>query len=678
MMDAAWDDAPCALLEVDLEGRLRRVNQTLLSWVGAERAALLGCPVTDLFTPAGRLMWHAHVMPELLHGQPVEDLVVTLRQRGGGSQEVQLNATRRPAAAGQASEARVHVACMRVQARAQLEQRLRTLQRLATEAPGMLFQLRQAVDGSLSFTYVNEAVRTLFGCSPSVVLRDPSAVWARLDPDHLAQWHEGMTRAAHARQAWVLQYRVRHGAGWVWHEAQASPVHEPDGSVLWHGHAQDITAHRQLLQDRQDKALAERDSQAKSAFLARMSHELRTPLHGILGFARLLSAPEGGLSGAHRERAEFIVAAGDNLLRLVNDVLDISRIEAGQLAMSPEPVLLERIWQEALRLLSPQIAARRAQLVTPSRLGVWVLADPGRLLQVVLNVLSNALKYGPLGGTVRLEVRIGGALVTLSVSDEGPGLSPAQQAALFQPFNRLGAEGSTVDGVGLGLVISKGLIEQMGGPLGLDRGLGPGATFDVCLPLATPPLAGAELGDSLAAPLGPMAASAALAAPLAIPAPMAPSAAAPAPKTAPKTAPSSGLAVLYVEDNHVNAILMQAVFDLQDRHQLHVAPDAAAALARVRTWRPDVFLLDMHLPGTDGLQLLSALRGHAHLRDVPAVAVSADAMPCDIERALAAGFDAYWTKPLDVGRIVAMLEAVMAQAQSRGGIQPRAPDPAAQ
>ncbi|WP_298015388.1 ATP-binding protein [uncultured Aquabacterium sp.] len=649
------DVLPCGLVRLDRDGLVRAANVTLAGWLGvAGPEELHGRGVTTLYPQAGRLMWHTYVQPMLAAQGEVEEVSMLLQRVDGTVVDVLLNARRADADGG------ALVVFMRIKERRRLEYQLLAIKRVAEEAPGMLFQLRRSSqpESHLAFTYVTEGVRPLFGVTPVQALADANALWSVMHPDDRAQLMAAVAQSAASLQPWRLEYRVLLDGREQWRETHASPHGEPDGTVLWHGYAQDITGRREMEHHHHEREAAERASQAKSAFLARMSHELRTPLNGILGFARLMRTQGAPLDADQRRKLGYIEAAGDSLLHLVNEVLELSRIEAGHTSIHVQPMEVDPVLRQAMRLVEPLAVSRHVVIVPPVQQGWSALADDNRLLQVLLNLLSNAIKYGPLGGAVTVDVRNEGGRVVIAVQDEGPGLSEAQQTQLFQPFNRLGAERSGVEGVGLGLVITRGLVELMGGELQLRSRPGLGACFQVALQ----PVPGTQDDQHRHDPWAPTGAGALD--------PLAPAGDGTMAARLPATARVRE--VLYVEDNRVNAILMASVFEDRPDFHLTVAETGADALEAARTLRPDVLLLDMHLPDTDGLALLAALRRLPHLAQVPAAVVSADAMPADIERALAAGFAAYWTKPLDIGRLMAELSELVAGAPEQGDTPPAA------
>jgi len=367
---------------------------------------------------------------------------------------------------------------------------------------------------------------------------------------------------------------------------------------------------------------AERASRAKSEFLSRMSHELRTPLNAILGFAQVLrlrlqaSAPDIDAQLGHVE------TAGWHLLALINDVLDLSRIETGDMPISAEAIELAPLVADCVRMSSTVLQAHEVRLsnqVDPAA-ALFVQADTTRLRQVLINLISNAAKYNRRGGQASLVVRSEADAVEIDVTDTGVGLSEAQLAHLFQPFNRLGAEQGQIEGTDIGLVVSKRLVELMGGRLTVRSEPGQGSCFTV------------RLRRSLKA----QAAKA--------------EAAAPAPP------PGRQLRLLYIEDNPANVELLAHVLELRPGVELLTAADAETGLQLVQQAQPDLVVVDIALPGMDGYTLCRRLRALPEFSTRPIVALSANAMPGDTARGRAAGFTHYFTKPLDVAQFLQWLD----------------------
>ena len=374
-------------------------------------------------------------------------------------------------------------------------------------------------------------------------------------------------------------------------------------------------------------AEADRANQAKSDFLSRMSHELRTPLNAILGFGQLLEMRAE--DARDRESVEQILKGGRHLLSLINEVLDLSRIEAGRLSLSPEPVLVGDAVKRVIDLARPLAGERRIELHADSSAFAerYVLADSQRLQQVLLNLVSNGIKYNREGGRVTLACHAReGERLRLTVVDTGPGIRAGFQARLFTPFDRLGVETAGVEGTGLGLALSKRLVEAMGGTIGFDSVEHEGTTFWIELPETVSP-------DQRSG-LGPV-------------------------QEPPAEAAARVGTILYIEDNPSNLRLVERVLGEHTAIRLIAAMQGRLGLALAHEHRPDLILADLHLPDMSGEDVLRELQADAALKDTPVVVVSADATPGRVKRLLASGARAYITKPIDVQELLAVIEASM-------------------
>ena len=387
------------------------------------------------------------------------------------------------------------------------------------------------------------------------------------------------------------------------------------------------------------KYAAEKANLAKSEFLSSMSHELRTPLGAILGFAQLMESDSPPPTPSQKRSIEQILKAGWYLLELINEILDLALIESGKLSLSVEPVLLAEVLHECDAMVEPQ-AQKRGISVVFTRLEVpYVInADRTRLKQILINLLSNAIKYNKVGGTVTVTCTLSHPdSIRISVQDTGAGLAPEQLAQLFQPFNRLGQKANVEEGTGIGLVVSKRLIELMQGLIGVESTVGKGSVFWFELKLSPE----SQVTDHVAEP------------------------------TAGVEAHIQGTArytVLYVEDNPANLMLVEDIMARRSDVRLLSARDGISGIGIARASRPDVILMDINLPGISGLKAMNILAEDPATAHIPIVALSANAVPRDIEKGLAAGFFRYLTKPIKVKGLMETLDMALKFAQTTGAL----------
>jgi CheY-like chemotaxis protein len=382
--------------------------------------------------------------------------------------------------------------------------------------------------------------------------------------------------------------------------------------------ANDITELRTADQVREKMRGAERANEAKTEFISRMSHELRTPLNAVLGFAQLLGEPDEPMTARQRSHLQRLHGGALHLQALVDDLIDIASIEAGRLKVAPEPVGLDAILASSIALCAAAAAQARVEVVIegPHKNALLAMADPTRLRQVLANLVSNGIKYNRPGGHVIVRSEAYGELVVVDVTDDGLGMTDEQQQRLFTPYDRLGREGSGVAGTGIGLVLARQLVELMGGRLEVRSVAGQGTQLRIELPRAEDGESNTGFGSALA------------------------------------TAGLEGTGlVLYVEDEPVNRLLVEQALGSCSGVELITAEDGASGLALARERRPDLVLLDMHLPDMNGLQVMSALRGHPATSGIPVVMLSASALAPDIDFARASGAVEYWTKPIDIKKL---------------------------
>ena len=419
------------------------------------------------------------------------------------------------------------------------------------------------------------------------------------------------------------------GGETLWVSLDASIIYEDGEPTTIEGSAINITARRRAEHEaRSARIEATRANRAKSDFLSRMSHELRTPLNSILGFSQLLEMRS--LDQRDHDSIRQIHRAGKHLLTLINEVLDIARVESGRLDLSVEPVETEPLIADAIDLMRPMADSRQLSIEVVAAPGIWVMADQQRLKQVLLNVLSNAVKYNQRKGRIGVTVESTNGSVTIEVSDTGPGITDAQMSRLFVPFDRLGAEHGPEEGTGLGMVLSQNLINAMDGQLMVTSKPGVGTTVAIHLNVAERP-----------AGVGPREVTPAVTSSVSEPDP------------ATRT-------VVYIEDNTANLNLVIEVLALRPDIALIPAINGRLGIDLVRQHNPDVVLLDLNLPGISGRDVLRELRADPSTRDIAVIVLSADATPSQIRRLREAGADAYLTKPLDISLFFETLDRTLA------------------
>jgi PAS domain S-box-containing protein len=375
------------------------------------------------------------------------------------------------------------------------------------------------------------------------------------------------------------------------------------------------------------KAAAEKANLAKSDFLSSMSHELRSPLNAILGFAQLINSDSPPPTPTQTASIDQILHAGWYLLDLINEILDLAQIESGKLALSREPTSLAEVMLECQAMIEPQAQKRGIKMIFPQA-GVlhFVDADRTRLKQVLINLLSNAIKYNQANGSVVVDFAMSmPGRIRIRVKDTGAGLPPDMLLQLFQPFNRLGQERSTEEGTGIGLVMSKRLVELMGGLIGVESTVGSGSVFWFELNSSTEP----QLELDTTRPAAIALAQAKSGAPL--------------------------RTLLYVEDNPANLKLIEQLMARRSDIRLLSAKEGILGVHLARVHRPDVILMDINLPGISGIEALEILRGDPATAHIPVIALSANARPRDIEKGLQAGFFRYLTKPIKVNEFMETL-----------------------
>jgi PAS domain S-box-containing protein len=431
------------------------------------------------------------------------------------------------------------------------------------------------------------------------------------------------------RRAQSMVYELDAGNGRRWFLARVSPILSPDGScrsvcML----SREITEQKRVEQElRKTKEEAEQANAAKSEFLSRMSHELRTPLNAIIGFAQL--ADLDARTADEHENVEQILRASSHLLQLINEVLDISRIEAGGIPVFLKPVPLQLALKEALDLVRPMAAEQNVRL-DQFACNYYVTADDQRLQQVLLNLLTNAIKYNKPGGEVSIRCHeISPTTLRIEVRDTGVGIETYDLPRLFQPFQRLGGPAEEVEGIGLGLVICQRLIRSMGGTMGVESQRGVGSTFWFELPVVQ------SMPDADGVPVPPASDSS-------------------------EVLPSGGKTLLYIEDNLPNLKLIERILSHRPGIKMISAQQGSMGLELARQHQPDLVLLDLHLPDMNGDQVLVWLRSEPRTMNIPVVVISADAIRSEVRRLKELGAHAYITKPFKVQHFLRILDEMLA------------------
>jgi signal transduction histidine kinase/CheY-like chemotaxis protein len=383
-------------------------------------------------------------------------------------------------------------------------------------------------------------------------------------------------------------------------------------------------------------AAAEKANRAKTDFLSSMSHELRTPLNAILGFAQLLESGAPSPTPSQKRNLDQILKAGWYLLELINEVLDLALIESGKVTLSREPVSLVEVVLECRAMIEPQAQKRGIDMTFPRfEVPYFIKADRTRLKQVLINLLFNAIKYNKPGGSVAVEYALRpGEIIRISVRDTGAGLTTEQLAQLFQPFNRLGKESSAEEGTGIGLMVTKKLVEIMGGAIGVESTVGVGSVFWIEMDMAAAPRF--AIRETEHAVLARTQAADA---------------------TALRT-------LLYVEDNPANLELVEELVTRRPDLRLLGAADGNLGIEFARAYQPDVILMDINLPGISGIEAMRILRADPATAHIPIIALSANAVPRDIARGLEAGFFNYLTKPIKVNQFMDALDLALKFSQA--------------
>ncbi len=484
--------------------------------------------------------------------------------------------------------------------------------------------------GSLKFFYVNQGAMEQIGYSEAELMNmTPADIKPEYDESQFHQLLQPLIRGE--QESMTIETLHRHKDGHdIPVEISLQYIEPQNESARFVAIVRNITERKAMQQKLVEaKETAELANRAKSEFLSSMSHELRTPLNAIIGFTQLIEGDEN-LSSEQRESLHDISNAGTHLLELINEVLDLAKIEAGKMELSIGAVAVADVMAAGRNLITPMAEVRDISLVfSPACLeGSFVRADFTRTKQVLLNLLSNAVKYNREGGSIEVACHeVENGRLRISVSDSGEGIAEIKRKGLFEAFNRLDAEGGNIEGTGIGLVITRQLVELMGGEIGVESVVGEGSTFWFELPCSEPGKVQATPASLAATPEGESF--------------------------------GAGRSVLYIEDNPVNLKLVSKLIDKRTAINLLSAEEPVAGIELAVEHRPDLILLDINLPEMSGFEVLRHLRDMAETRDIPVIALSANAMADDLRKGEEAGFNGYLTKPINVKEFIAVLQKML-------------------
>ncbi len=625
LIRAILDHSDAAISVEDHDRRYVMVNDAFARLVGRERAEIVGRQADDVWAP--------HPSPgagpsvrALAEGRPVTTDEVVEMDDGPHT----FMTTVFPVSDDDGQVIGTATIAADISSRSAAEGRLAERERLLDTIVSASPDIVTILDDRGRVTEVSQAASRILGYEIERPVHDD--LEALVHREDIPTVYEEYGRLLRQEQSQLdLRYRVRHSDGrWVTLDTRGQAIVREDGRtegavVVCRDVSADLAFEAEL-----QAALAEAESAStsKSEFLSRMSHELRTPLNSVLGFAQLLELD--GVQGEQAQAVGHILRAGQHLLNLIDEVLDITRIESGRIELSLEAVPIAEVVGDAVDLSRPLAEDRSISLELHLDVeeDTHVLADRQRLLQVLLNLLSNGVKYNHAEGAVAVLVARDGDRVRISVADDGPGIAPEDAERVFRPFDRLGAERSGVQGTGVGLTLSKHLVEQMGGAIELSSERESGAVFTVTLSATAAARATRQPTERM-----------------------------------PRRQEGSGtdLRVLHIEDNLANLELVEQILARLGTIELRAAMYGSLGLDLAREHRPDLVLLDLHLPDMTGAEVLERLREDPDLADVPVAVVTADATPNQIRALQSAGAIAYLTKPIDVQELVRVVELVRAR-----------------
>jgi PAS domain S-box-containing protein len=623
-----YEFAPIGYLTITREGMVAEANLTCTGLLGENRKKLLKCRFDSFVTPGDKARWNRHFLNVLnLVGRNVCELLI--QRKDGSTFYAQLDCQK----INSEDAALVRIALTNITERKTAEAERDRLLKIIEDSPDFI----GTMDLQNHSLYCNITARRMLGLADdadmsSIEIKDVHPAWG---VEKLLG--EGIPTALKVG-VWQGDNAILKKDGQLISVSQVIRLHcDVSGNPQFLStNMRDITESKRLEQLLVDnitklevaKAVAEKANLAKSDFISSMSHELRTPLNAILGFSQLLEASMPPPAPNQVLKIQQIAKAGWYLLELINEILDLAVIESGKLALSPEPQSLANIMLECQTMFEPLALKRDIHInFLPVDSSLFVHADRIRLKQVLTNLISNAIKYNREHGTVEVMCAVKtGERIRISIKDSGVGLTPEKLAQLFQPFNRLGQEGGSVEGTGIGLVVTRRLVDLMEGAIGVESIVGIGSEFWIEL-----------MRDDIPEPIAKNAMSEAFL------------------EQVRCHENKARRTLLYVEDNPANLMLVEQIMLEHPHISMFSARDGNHGVALARAHRPDVILMDVNLPGISGIEAMNILHKDQATMHIPIIALSANAMLQDIETGKKAGFFCYLTKPI---KIIEFMEAL--------------------
>jgi PAS domain S-box-containing protein len=630
-----YEFAPIGYLTLTREGMIAEVNLTGASLLGMERKKLLNRRFVSFVSAGDSDRWHIHYQNVLKRvGRKVCELMI--RRSDDTFFHAQLDCQRTKSADASMMRIALTDITERIQIQEQLRRddaSLRLMVESLTDCAIVMLDTTGHVENW------NIAAQRINGYSEAEIIGQHfSRFYPREDIDSGKPQRvldAVIAKGRHEDEGW----RVRKDGSTFWADVVITTMRSEDGSLCGFVKlTRDVTERRHLEQMLTEKnvelertrAVAEKANLAKSDFISSMSHELRTPLNAILGFAQLLEGSLQPPTAIQSIRLQQIVKAGWYLMELINEILDLAVIESGKLTLSPEPLSLAKVMLECHAMIEPLAQKHDVKLTFPEfDIPYFVRADRIRLKQVLINLLSNAIKYNREHGTVEVKcAESTSGRIRISIKDNGVGLPPEKLAQLFQPFNRLGQENGSEEGTGIGLVVTKRLVDLMEGTISVESIVGEGSEFRIELMQAHLPQLAAELAQ-------------------------------PAELLPKVPGDSKQRILLYVEDNPANLMLVEQIIEGIPNVNMLSARDGNHGVALARAHLPDIILMDINLPGISGIEAMNILRKDRTTKHIPIIALSANAMLRDIEKGLEAGFFRYLTKPIKINEFMDALDSAL-------------------